>query len=165
MSNRFKISISKNSVLISETAFPTIEELNQWFEKYKPSGCFGKAAVMGKETRVVAQAVYEEGEPILIKDAVLDEQGNEIEPAQYEINRILVSPEVVEEVDVELSPAEYQVEITDLTAEIAAQEAAELAKKTKREAADAFLKLNDVTTATTVEELKKFVIALMDMRE
>ena len=110
-----QISIYRNGQLTNQASFETDEELNQWFEKHKNMGSFGRCARYEKQTIVVKQAEYAEGEPILVKDAVLDEEGNELEPALYEVNRILVSEEETEEVDVLVEPAEFTFEVSDLT--------------------------------------------------
>ena len=81
--------------------------------------------------------------------AVLDEKGVEISPAIPSYVKVI--SEAIPEIKIIIEPEEfymapdYTVEIIDLSAEEAAKEALELAKKAKKDAASEFLKNFDLS--------------------
>ena len=111
----FKISIYKNSRLSNQASFPTMEELNSWFDFHKSNKTFGENEHSYEElVSEATPAIYEQQE-VLVKEAVLDELGNELEPARVELQTVLVEEAkeaIYETIEV---PAEYEVEIIDLS--------------------------------------------------
>lgn len=74
--------------------FASEEAALQWFQPFIDSGVYGKK---------YQAAVYKDVQ-VELSPAVLDAQGNEITPAQFETQTILVSPEVTAEFSMEFSP-------------------------------------------------------------
>lgn len=132
----FKISvINKSSTLVTNQAtFDTEQECLDWFNSLAPKGVFGKPE----------QPELKELQDVLITPAVLDpETGEVIEPAVYEQQEVVVRPYV---------PAEYEIVITDITAEIEAQQAIQaqiqLGELIKHRAQRAIAKITGYNTAS-----------------
>ena len=109
----FKINITKQGVLTNSATFQTREELDSWLSQGVSGNWFGKSAHTVEQLVSEAKpAIYEEQEVEI--PAVLDEEGNELEPAKVELQSVLVEEAkeaVYETIEV---PAEYEVEIIDL---------------------------------------------------
>jgi hypothetical protein len=88
-----QVSIIKESQITNQASFPSQEEAQAWLSRHEAMGTFGTSA------HVVQQQVE-------IFPAVIDEEGNEISPAQFETQDFQI-------------PATYQVEIVDISAQMA----------------------------------------------
>lgn len=88
----FKISIIKNAQVTNSAQFPTQEEADAWLARHEEMGTFGTPA-------------YTAQQQVEIFPAVIDEEGNEISPAQFETQDFQI-------------PATYTVEITDISAQL-----------------------------------------------
>lgn len=89
----FKISIIKNSQVTNSAQFPSQEEADAWLSRHEGMGTFGTPA-------------YTTQQQVEIFPAVIDEEGNEISPAQFETQDFQI-------------PSTYTVEITDISAQLA----------------------------------------------
>jgi hypothetical protein len=87
-----QISIIKESQVTNQATFPTMEEAQAWLERHEGMKTFGEPA------HTVQQQVE-------IFPAVVDEEGTEISPAQFEMQDFQI-------------PATYQVEIVDISAQL-----------------------------------------------
>lgn len=145
----FKVEIKKNNQVSNSAKFKNQQELDGWINHHKQSGVFGKEAHT-KEVLVKEEipAIYEDRH-FLIKDAVLDEDGNIVTPAEYETKRVLVSEAVPAEYETVQVPAEYEVVVTDVSDEAAIKEAHKtLLKETYSRMEEAFGTSNtDTATA------------------
>ena len=86
-----KISIIKNSQVTNQATFPTMEEAQAWLERHEGMGTFGQKA--GPQATQVE-----------IFPAVVDSEGVEITPAQFEEQQIVM--------------VGYSVEIVDISAQL-----------------------------------------------
>lgn len=135
-----KVTVTKNGIVSNEALLPDLEA-NEWAEKHRKMGSFGRDD-------------YYEKEPNLLQAEVLDADGNVVTPAQYEMESVLIEPEVTEEqevlqadgtsydpkqyqtvviepaiyedrikfYDVLKAPAEFVITITDVTLEVGAED-------------------------------------------
>lgn len=140
---------NKKGKVLDHGNFSSQEEGLNWFSTFIKNGRYGKDAYTYKKEKTPAiPAVYEDRH-YLIKDAVLDNEGNVITPAEYETKRVLVQEAIdatYEDVEV---PAEYEIVITDISSEIKAKKDKEdLLKETYAKMAEAFGTTNtDTATA------------------
>ncbi len=91
-----RISINKNSQVTNQASFPTMEEANAWLASHEGMGTFGQKA----------QTIQQQVE---ISPAVLDEEGNEIIPAQHEMQEIQIPGYVVEIEDISAKLEQEQI--------------------------------------------------------
>lgn len=91
-----KVQIKKQDVVTNSAEFPSMEEAQAWLDKHEGMKTFGEPE------RTVQQQVE-------LVPAVLDEDGVEISPAQYEMQEVVI-------------PGSYEVSIEDVSAQ-KAQEA------------------------------------------
>ena len=96
-----KISIIKNNQITNQAQFANDELLNEWLNRETLNGSFGKP-----EHQVLVSP-----EQTIQIEAVLDEQGNELEPARTEVIEAVY----------ETIPSEFTVEIEDISSEIERQ--------------------------------------------
>ena len=82
-----QVKIIRDSVVTNSASFPTMEEAQAWLSSHEGMGTFGQ-----KKETVERQ--------VLIFPAVIDSEGLEISPAQYEIQQVEVSGYTVEIVDI-----------------------------------------------------------------
>ena len=86
-----KVSIIRDGQITNQASFPTREEADKWLGYHESSGSFGQ------KKQVLKQQVE-------LFPAVLDEEGKELSPAQYE--------------EQELELPGYEVEVEDLSAKL-----------------------------------------------
>lgn len=101
--------------LIEEAVFEDQEILDENQESFDPPQFESveiTPAVYEDRDILITDAVYET-EEVLIKEAVLDEELNEIEPAEYETRTKMI--------DVLVAPAEYTIIDEDITNQVALQ--------------------------------------------
>ena len=90
-----QITITKSGQVTNSAQFPSQEEADAWLAKHEGMGTFGIPA-------------YTAQQQVEIFPAVIDEEGNEISPAQFETQDFQI-------------PATYDVEITDISAQLEQQ--------------------------------------------
>lgn len=95
-----QISIIKESQVTNQASFPTMEEAQAWLASHEGMGTFGQKA--GPQATQVE-----------IFPAVVDSEGVEITPAQYETQQVEVSGYSVEIVDIS---AQLEQEATNAAA-------------------------------------------------
>lgn len=88
-----QVTITRDGQITNSASFPTEIEALAWLSSHEAMGTFGTPA------HTVQQQVE-------IFPAVIDEEGNEISPAQFEMQDFQI-------------PATYQVEIVDISAQLA----------------------------------------------
>jgi hypothetical protein len=82
-----QVSIKRSGQLTNQASFPTMEEAQAWLASHEGMGTFGQKA----------QTIQQEVE---VSPAVFDEEGNEITPAQHEMQEIHIPGYVVEIEDI-----------------------------------------------------------------
>jgi hypothetical protein len=128
-----RIQIIKHGTVTNEASFPTEEAANEWLARHEGMKTFGTP----KHTIQVE-----------VKPAVLDEDGNVIEEAEYEQQEVA---------------GDYEVKIEDLTQQL------ELDAKVKKEQRDNLkaaanrVKAVDPSKLTTIAALRPVVLDLMTL--
>jgi hypothetical protein len=103
------------------SSFETMELAEGWIQKLSNHSSFpwGKPEhTIQVEVSPYIPAQYEE-QSVLVKEAVLDEEGNELEAAEYELQMVEISPAVEAVFEDQVVPAEFEIEISDISAQIA----------------------------------------------
>ena len=95
-----KISIIKESQITNQASFPTMEEAQAWLSSHEGMGTFGQ-----KKETVERQ--------VLIFPAVVDSEGVEISPAQFEAQMVDLEGYTVEMLDIS---AQLEQEATNAAA-------------------------------------------------
>jgi hypothetical protein len=88
-----QITIKKADLITNQASFETQEEANSWLSELEGQKAFGEPA------HTIQQQIE-------ISPAELDEEGNELVPAQFEFQEVLI-------------PASYEVIIEDITEQLA----------------------------------------------
>lgn len=95
-----QVKIIRDSVVTNSASFPSQEEAQAWLSSHEGMGTFGQ-----KKETVERQ--------VLIFPAVVDSEGLEVSPAQYEIQQVEVSGYTVEMLDIS---AQLEQEATNAAA-------------------------------------------------
>lgn len=149
-----KISITKNGQVTHSASFDTQAELDQWLSRHEGMKTFGEKEVWGEEQILVSPEVRGPLDE-LVKAAVYDSEGNEVEPALYvHHDNAIITPAVYETRPVIVQPAEYEVVITDITA-----------KLTQDKINDTALKLLAETDWLIVRELETGVVCPPEIKQ
>lgn len=100
--------------------FSSQEEAQAWIENHsRLGGAWGNPEHTTQvEVSPYIPAVFEE-QQVLIAEAVLDEEGVELEPAEYALQSVMISPAVQAVFEDQVVPAEFEIEISDISAQIA----------------------------------------------
>lgn len=118
-----KVNIKRENKVTNSGIFENIKKANEWLDVCKSKNKFGKNQ---SETKI---------------DAVLDDNGNVLEPERIEV-----------------TPAEYAVEIIDITEEVLARIEAKKTRKLDLEN----IKWNEVNTIAEVKQILKLIVDELD---
>lgn len=114
-----QVLIKKNETLTNQAEFESQELADAWLAKHQDNESFGHNDIYEDQDILIQEEITE---PVYTqtKEATYDENGNEVEPAQYTITSYRVVQEAIYEVQsVLIVPKEYSIEIVDITNQIA----------------------------------------------
>lgn len=118
MTNNIRVTVTKLGQIVTKVGFPTQEEADSWIDCHRNTGLFGSEAVYEDRPVLIANEVRGEV-TILISEAELDSNGDEITPALYRIDPDgIISPAIYETRRVLVTPATYEVIVEDISVQI-----------------------------------------------
>ena len=105
--------------------FDSQVEAQAWIDSQLSAGlkcAWGKPEhTIQVEVSPYVPAVFEE-QQVLVAEAILDEEGNELEAAEYELQNVMISPAVEAVYEDQIVPSEFEIEILDITAQVAQEQ-------------------------------------------
>lgn len=104
-----------DGTLLDQGHFQSEQAAIEWFQSYIDNGIYGKPAFSYEELVSESIPAVLEAQPVLIKEAVLNEQGDELEPAEFEVQMVEIEP-VVPAVYITVHvPAEFIIEFSEIS--------------------------------------------------